>query len=292
MKKLDLDIPTLRSFVAVAETGGFTAAGEKLHRTQSAVTMKIQKLEELLGKKVFNRTSRSLTLTNEGEILLNYANRLLSLNDETVGRMINPDINGEIRLGVADYALPNILPHLVKRFRTQYPKIHMIVSTGVTSDLLEQQAQGSLDIVLAGSGNQPDNFSQLLFREPLVWVCAKTFILDLNVAIPLALMPPPCHYRFAILNGLKACQMSFDILFTSSSIAGIQAAVNAGIVITALPYSCVLPEMRLLKRKVGFPPLGEVDLVLYGGESLNKPHIRPLIQFLREEIVNLKSKVM
>ena len=112
MPLANLDIDLLRSFAAVADTGSFTAAGEVVARTQSAISIQIKRLEEIVGKRVFERTSRSLTLTPAGATLLDYARRILELNDESVRRIMEPPISGEIRLGITEYFVPAIAADL------------------------------------------------------------------------------------------------------------------------------------------------------------------------------------
>src|SRR5262245_13320315 len=117
MRYPDLEIDLLRAFVAVAESGGFTAAAEVVGRSQSAVSQKIQRLEDLLGRRLFERTSRTLSLTKDGEQLLISARRILELNDTAVRSMIEPTTVGTLRLGVTEDFIPRQLPGLLARFK-------------------------------------------------------------------------------------------------------------------------------------------------------------------------------
>jgi DNA-binding transcriptional LysR family regulator len=124
MVPIDLDIDMLRCFMEVAKTGSFTKAGKNIGLTQSGVSVKIRRLEERLSTQIFNRTSKSLSLTLEGEILLDYAGRILSVHDEAVSRLTKPKASGKLRIGLIDYFLPELLPNLLRKFRKQYPNIH------------------------------------------------------------------------------------------------------------------------------------------------------------------------
>jgi len=127
MRIPDLDLDLLRCFVTVAEAGGFTAAGQALGLTQSAISLKVKRLEDILGRRVFERTSRSIALTREGETLLAYARRMLALNDEAVRRMVAPPMAGRLRLGVADHFIPRNLAPVLARFARVYPELRLEV---------------------------------------------------------------------------------------------------------------------------------------------------------------------
>ena len=136
MIPIDLDINMLRCFMEVAQTGSFTKAGKKIGLTQSGVSVKIRRLEERLSTRIFNRTSKRLSLTLEGEILFDYANRILSVHDEAVSRLTKPKALGNLRIGLTDYFIPELLPNLLSKFRKAYPNIHLEVQTGVGINLI------------------------------------------------------------------------------------------------------------------------------------------------------------
>src|SRR5215510_2972409 len=148
MHAANLDIDLLRSFAAVADTGSFTAAGELVARTQSAVSVQVKRLEEIVGRRVFERTSRSLALTPAGETLLSYARRILELNDESVRRIAEPPVAGLIRLGITEYFVPNELPAILARFAAAYPSVHLEVRMGLSRELREEMVAERLDAVL------------------------------------------------------------------------------------------------------------------------------------------------
>src|SRR5262245_1332018 len=145
----NLDIDLLRSFAAIADTGSFTAAGELVARSQSAVSVQVKRLEELVGQRVFERTSRSLALTPAGNTLLGYARRILELNDESVRRIAEPPVVGEIRMGITEYFVPHELPQILARFAAAYPGVYLEVTMGLSRDLRGALARGELDAVIA-----------------------------------------------------------------------------------------------------------------------------------------------
>ncbi len=286
MRAIDLEIDLLRCFVAVADRGGFTAAAEAIGRTQSAVSVKIRKLEALLGVKVFERTSRSLALTADGETLLGYARRLLDLNDETVHRLIGPDASGTLRLGIADYIAPRSLPALLSRFNRHFPRIHVEVRTGLGMDMLPMLARGELDLVICGrEAGQP--LGRLLYREPLVWVIGDTAPTPPGPTVPMAALPPHCSHRRAAIDRLDRAGMSQEIIYTSTSVAGVQAAVIAGLGVGVLPQSAVMPGMRVLGPSDGFPPLPEAEMAVVGEDRLTGAAGTAFVTFWEDTLVPL-----
>src|SRR5690606_14320736 len=133
-----LDLDVLRTFTAIAETGSFTTAANAVYRTPSAVSMQIKKLEDILGRAVFSRDARSVTLTTDGEILLGYARRLLAINREAVSKFIIPDIVGVVRLGSPDDYGERILPHVLKRFAQTHPSIAVDVTIDQSRNLMRR----------------------------------------------------------------------------------------------------------------------------------------------------------
>ena len=257
-----IDFDLLRAFVAVADRGGFTAAGQALGRTQSAVSNQIRRLEQALGTQVFRRTSRSLALTAQGELLLGYARRILDLADETVRRVSGPESSGDLKLGISDHLAPHWLtPHLA-RFARLYPRIDIQVAVDATTALLPQLKAGTLDLAV-GSREPPALPSRTLTREPLVWAAAADWQEDPGAPLPLALIPAPCSYRDAATAALEGMGRPWRVAFTASGVPGILAGVRAGLAVSALPRSSVEADMRVLGSPDGLPDLPEVEIALF-----------------------------
>src|SRR3990170_6441940 len=165
-----LDLDVLRTFVAIAETGSFTTAANAVFRTPSAVSMQIKKLEDILGRSVFARDARSVSLTTDGEMLLGYARRLLSINREVVSKFIIPDIVGVVRLGSPDDYGERVLPHVLKRFAQSHPSIAVDVVIDESANLRRRMDDRSLDISLfTFSGRVAPVEAETLLTEPIVW---------------------------------------------------------------------------------------------------------------------------
>ncbi len=287
MRHPDLDIDLLRCFVTVSERHGFTAAGHALGLTQSAISLKIKRLEDVIGRRVFERTSRSLALTPDGEVLLTYARRLLSLNDEAVRRMIAPSVHGQLRLGVADHFVPQHLAPILARFARTYPEVQLEVEVGRSHDLRAACERGRLDLVI-GKRREGEDAGILIWTEPLTWATAPECLLppppaegELPRVLPLAMLTPGCMFRDRALAVLLARNIPHEIVYTSASLLGVIAAVQAGLGVTVLGRSSLPPG---LTTSLDLPALGTAEMAIFGETEGRMALVDPLIGFIRESV--------
>lgn len=281
MRYPDLDIDLLRCFAAVTERGGFTAAGVALGLTQSAVSLKIKRLEELVGRRVFDRTSRSLSLTRDGETLLAYARRMLALNDEAVRRMVAPPVAGRLRLGVADHFVPEHLPRILARFARTYPDVALEVEVGRSHELRAAQEKGALDLVI-GKRREGEAAGSLIRVEPLAWAASKDFSAPEGRPLPLAMLPPGCLYRDRGLAALARAGRAAEIAYTSGSLLGVIAAVQAGLGVTVLGRFSLPVGLSVLEGSL--PPLGVAEMAVFGDAEGRMALVEPLVGFIRESL--------
>ena len=287
MVHVDLDIDMLRCFVEVAKTGSFTKAGKNVGLTQSGVSVKIRRLEERVSTQIFNRTSKSLSLTHQGEILLDYAGRILSVHDEAVSRLTKPKASGKLRIGLIDYFLPQLLPNLLSKFRKQYPNIHLEVQTDVGVNLIPLFEKGALDVVVAGKDSYQGS-SRVLTQEPLIWVVGKDTEASLHEAVHLALLPSPCSFRKIAIESLEKANRKWQVLFTGTSIVSIQAAVQAGMGLSVLPKGAVKEGLRKAPSHLELPELPMYSLALITDEQRSNDARDVFISYLEAELNNLK----
>jgi DNA-binding transcriptional LysR family regulator len=287
MRYPDLDIDLLRCFATVAEQGGFTAAGNVLGLTQSAVSLKIKRLEDVLTRRVFARTSRRLALTPEGEMLLVYARRLLSLNDEAVRRMIAPPVQGRLRLGVADHFVPHHLAPILARFARTYPDVHLEVEVGRSHELRAACERGKLDLVI-GKRREGETAGTRIWTENLAWVGAADadpgrFLPEggHNAPLPLAMLPPGCMFRDRALATLSRANIPHEIVYVSASLLGVIAAAEAGLAVTVLGRSTLTPG---LAEVAGLPSLGVAEMAIFGDAEGRSALVDPLVGFIRESL--------
>jgi len=283
MRLPDLDLDLLRAFVAVAESGGFTPAGDLLGRTQSAVSQKVKRLEELTGNRLFERTSRSLALTRSGELLLGYARRIITLSEEAARQLVEPPVAGTMRLGIAEDFVPHQLPRLLSRFTRAHPGIRLDLTTGMSCALVEKLEAGALDLAIANRDGMARR-GRLIWSEPLAWVAARDLTLDADRPLPLVSLAPPCSYRQIAAEALERVGRAWTTSCTAGSIVGVQAAVAAGLGITVLGRSFAQDGLRVLGQREGLPTLPATEVALIGEETAQVHLAEPLVRFLIDEL--------
>ena len=279
MAELDLDL--VRCFLTVAERRSFTAAGATLGRTQSAISMRIQKLEEALGERLLTRTSRTVALTARGDAFSPYAKRLLALNDETFTAFTDEAAPTALRIGVVEYLAPDRLPRLLADLRDRLPPDALSVRLGLSRDLLAAFDAGALDVVVAQQDDgRPGHLP--LFAEPLLWTCAKTAAPTLGAPnLPLCLMPAPYAYRAAALDSLAKLGASWRAAAVATSIHGLQAAVQGGLGCAVLGRSSIRAGMMDLTHAAGWPRPQALAIAAYGATDRNRAALGPFFDALR-----------
>jgi len=261
---MDFDPTLLRTFVAVADTGSFTRAAQRQHLTQSAVSHQIRRLEEQVGRRLFSRTTRSLTVTEDGEELLRHAQQILHSIDALARRFHPSPLSGTVRFGAPENFMGDRLPRLLCRFARDFPAVRLDVSISANLDLPALIKSGDLDLAVVISVRDPDNPGpgQSLRRTRLVWVTAETFQPPRNAPLPFAFYPPPCIHRQVGVRALDEAGIDSHIVFTSHSQEGIHAAVQAGLAISAIAHDDVKAGMRIIDGEYRLPPLPDIDFAL------------------------------
>ncbi len=288
----DIDTSLLRTFVTLAETRSFTRTAEIIGRSQSAASMQIAKLEELLDSKLFERDKRNVNVTADGEKLLGYARQIVGLSDSLIGRFREPDIEGEIRFGSPEDFATFYLPDILASFAQSHPRVALNVNCDLTLSLIKGFEKNKYDLIVIKQ--EPGNLykgAQALWRERLVWVGASqddkaaSFkkIVKNHAPLPLILSPPPCVYRARATEALDKAGVAWKVAYTSPSIAGEIAAVKAGLGYAALPRKMVPPDLVPLENEQGWPKLKDAEICLLARDE-NKPAIAALSDYIRQRI--------
>lgn len=278
----DIDMATFRAFLAVAESGGFTAASKRLYRSQSAVSMQIAKLEEIVGATVFSRLPGGVALTAQGEALLGPARRILALHDAALAELQGVQVSGRVRIGVMDDYATHVLPALFAEFMRRYPGIGLEVTTGFTSAFLAQLGS-AFDLVLA---TQPAGAraGRVLRTERTCWAfAARRPLPDLDV-VPLAVLAAGNLFRSWAVDALDRAGMAWRIVYASTSISAVESAAAAGIAVTVVKAGTARPDLRVLGPAEGLPALPSAEIALHrAADGLSRAAQR-LADFLEREL--------
>ncbi len=275
-----LDLTLLQAFAAVVDSGSFTRAAQYLCRTQSAVSMQLRKLEDLTGHQLLHRDSRNIKLTEEGEVLLGYARRMIRLNEEALVAMDQPHAQGHVRLGMPDDYAHQFLPGVLAHFAHAYPRVQLEVIGALSGDLLNRVEAGELDVALIT--RQPKRRrGQVLRTEHLVWTGSRQHLAYEVSPLPLALFPEGCVFREHALVALDAAQIPWRIAYSSQSFAGGKLAVSGGLALTVVAQSMVPPEWRTLGAEQHLPRLPEIEIALHRAPGI----LSPVVALLEAQLV-------
>jgi DNA-binding transcriptional LysR family regulator len=262
-----LDLALLRTLIAVVESGTLAAAALRVGRSESAVSLQLKKLEETLGTPVFNRTGRKLVLTETGTTVLGYARRLLDLNDEAVQAAGAHGLDGEVSLGVPQDFAETWLPTLVARFRRSHPGIRVNVSVDRSASLQARVEQGGIDLALAFTDKRPSS-ANWSCELPMAWIGRRDYARASRESVSLAVFDPPCAFRNAATTALKRARIKWSVAFTSPSLAGLWAAVDAGLGISVRTPAGLPPHLSILREASGLPKLPTVMLAMHARAAL------------------------
>ena len=275
------DNDLLRTFIAVAEGQGFTRAAERLHLTQSAVSAQIKRLELQAGCELLTRSTRSVSLTPHGEILLEYARNILSLHDDAHTRLGTARrIGGQLRIGVSEAFLGPWLARLLRRFAVEHPAVEISLQVGIAGTLLEGMRAGHLDVVL-GTVCGAVGSDEVLWAEQLIWACADAMSVDRGRPLPMCFFPEPCPYRAAAVAALDAASTEWRLACVSPSAAGVRAAAVLGFGVTPIVRSHLGDGLREIGPELGLPALPVVEFAVWTSRQGNLATERSLLETAR-----------
>lgn len=267
-----LDPELLKAFVAVAERRSFTRAAAALHRTQSAVSMQIRRLEARLGIELFERDPLGIRISAAGEGLLGYARRILQLHQEAIGSVSKHRVEGRVRLGAMDDYGCVLIPPLLASFGAAYPQIRVEMETGLTTQL-QQRLGIDLDLLIA-MHPEGEGGGEWLCREQAVWAggaapAASWSTFEAAEPLPVALYPPGCLFRQWAIEALDAAGRPWRLAFVSHSLAAVEAVAFEGLAVTVVKRGTMPPRLRMLSEAEGLPPLPAADIRLHRAPGLS-----------------------
>lgn len=275
----NLDIDLVRTFATIARLGSFTLAAERLGRQQSTISLQIARLEATMQTKLFERSPRSVNLTTEGRVFLDYAWRMLDLNDEAMARFGEPTMTGLVRLGTPEDFATRHLPDVLARFAQAYPSVALEVTCDLTLNLLERFRSADFDLLLVKQEPSEKDKGIRVWREPLVWVSGNRDFLNHSRPVPLVVSPAPCVYRKRATMALDKAKKPWRISYTCGALSGALAAVRAGLGVAVLPRDMVPGGLHVFDDD-RLPDLKDTEIALLHTRELSLP-----AQRLKDHIV-------
>lgn len=275
-----LDPIWLQSFVAVARTLNFTHAGASLNLRQSTVSERVRKLEAACGTRLFIRDTHSVRLTSDGEAMVGFARSILDTNDRALRHFSRADLSGSVRLGVTEDVVLAGLPELLRQFIAQHPRVSLELTVGLSENIRQAFELGALD--LAFIKRKPGELQgELVWREPLIWIAAPDFILDITQPVPLIILAPPAITRAAALAALERISSNWQVVCTSGTQSGIHAALAAGLGIAPHARSLVPAGLTEIASNL-LSPLGDVEFVVLAGRQGRRDPVRALVDTIKQ----------
>ncbi|WP_392434120.1 virulence transcriptional regulator RovM [Yersinia sp. HM-2024] len=258
---INLDLDLLRTFVAVADLNTFASAAAAVCRTQSAVSQQMQRLEQLVGKELFARHGRNKLLTEHGLQLLGYARKILRFNDEACTSLMYSNVEGSLIIGASDDTADTLLPFLLNRVATLYPRLAIDVRVKRSPLIADMLSHGEVDLAITTA--KVDNHPHVILRtSPTLWYCSADYQFQPGESVPLVVMDEPSPFRDMAIEHLTRAGIAWRIAYVASSLSAIRAAVRAGLGITARPIEMMSPDLRVLGETEGLPRLPETHYSL------------------------------
>lgn len=279
---LPLDLDLLKTFVAIAEYGSFSNAAPRIGRSQSAVSMQMQRLEQAVGRQLLIRGPRAVTPNAAGEDLLVYARRLLKLSDEAWASVTQPDDTGSVRLGVPDDYAAFLLPPVLSRFAREHPLVTVDLVCEPSAFLVRAIEEGRLDLAIVT--RLPDQPLEVLRRERFVWVASPNHVAWESFPLPVALFEPGCAARLNVVNALGNADRSYRCTYSSASLLGLIAVVQAGLAVAGLAQCGVPPSLRVIGENEGLPTLQELEIGILRNRAATTTAVERLNDFLRRAL--------
>src|ERR1700678_784170 len=269
-----LDLELLRSFVSVVDSGGFTRAGERVHRTQSTVSQQIKRLEDDIGRPLLNRSGKDVTPPEAGERLWSYARRLLSLAEEARDVLAQPGHEGAVRLGVPEDFAAHRLAKLLAAFSRSHPGLRLDVRADQSTYLRRDLERGDLDLALFKRA-AGEKGGIAVWPERVHWVTSKNHPRHTDTGpVPLIGFPAGCLYRAGAIHALESAGRTWHTAYTSSNLAGIQAAIAAGMGLSILSEIAIQSDHRVLTAKDGFSPIDKTEVALVASPDASAATLR------------------
>ena len=281
-----LELNLLQTLAAVHEAGTLARAADRVNRTQSAVSLQVQRLEAIVGVELFSRAGRALRLNPAGEALVAYAERMLELNGEAVAAVRGRTVSGSVRLGMSVDFEHTWLPKAMARFATTHPRIQVELRVDRNSSLQQAVARRELDIALIF--DDVSRRKAALGVTRMEWIASPAFTWDRSAEIPLLLLEHPCMFRTAAIKALDDAGIGWRLAVSSPSMGGIWATASACMGVTVRSAAAIPEGLVAVGAKLGLPALPEVGISVIEAAtrgSAPRATLRSVLHELVEELL-------
>ena len=286
---MHIPVDLLKTFVVVAETRNFTLAGRQIYRSQSAVSMQIKRLTEIVGKPLIEIEGKKIHLSPLGELVLEHAQKILKVHAAAMAAIRQSELKGRVRLGSPEDYCSLFVPQILAGFARDCPDIRVDVICRPSTQLYEDLLQGNLDLAI---GTALDVDGEKIFQEPVVWVTSdKTSILEKD-SLPLAVYNYDCIYRKWATEALEKINRPFHVAYMSPSISGILASVRSGLAVAPVGLSMAGDDIRIIGPDDGLPVLPVADIRLYAAGDRQSPLVDNLAIHVRESFYSLYTPLL
>ncbi|CAA2099502.1 HTH-type transcriptional regulator GltR [Methylobacterium bullatum] len=281
---VNLDMDVLRTFVTGIELGSFARAASRLGRSPSAISLQLRKLEDQVGQVLVQKQGRGLVLTEAGETMIGYARRLLELNDAALSALGSPALSGRVRIGLPQDFAETWLPETLGRFARLHPGVRIDAHVDRNATLRSRLDEGQLDLALLWDEDGGEREGAVLGTLPMAWIGPRRGVTPgTDRPLPLVLFGSPCIFRHATLNALDAAAISWRISFSSPGLAGLWAAVSAGLGLTVrTPHGLPASLTALDPEESGLPRLPSLSLHLLKARARSDPAVERLASLLTD----------
>ncbi len=276
---LNVDMHLLRAFITVSEVGSISRAADRLARTQAAVSMQLQRLEKELDANLLRRSTRGVSLTDAGEILLAYARKAMASGEQLRRQINGSKVEGRINLGMVEDLAVTRLPTLLAEFRNRFPLVELDLSSGNSSDLSQSLKEGRCDLVIA----DPARFTStpaLFYSRQLVWCASRMLDLDDDAELPLVMFDALCSWQDRMLTGLAEANRRWRATCHVSTPSALTAALRAGLGVSVLMHESVPADCQIIDGQVGLPVAPRAEFGLFAAEDASESAIE-LLGFLK-----------
>ncbi|GAB4098928.1 LysR family transcriptional regulator [Sinomonas halotolerans] len=275
----------LRSFLSVAEHLSFTLAAERLGLAQPTVSQHVAKLEKAARRLLLVRDTHGVRLTDNGEAMAGFARAILAAHEEAARYFTGAAMRGRLRFGTADDLAITGLPRILREFRRAYPQLNVELTVSQSDDLYRRLKAGQLDLVFVKwvAGAQEGT---VVRHDAFSWVGLEQTVLDPAEPVPLVAYPAPSLSRTLAIQALEATGRTWKVTCTTKQIAGILAAVRAGLGVGVMPTTLVPEDLTVITHRFDLPPVGDVDFTLIRNPLAGSEAVDALIAAIQGRPLN------